>query len=453
MLTLDWNTGEIQNSASDADGAPWSVVVAGDWAPRGGHVQALTESPTAFYGDLLPLLRDADLSLVNLECVLGDGGTPIVKDGPHMRAPAAAVAGLAAVPFTLACLANNHSMDYGSEGLAQTLRLLREHDIAAVGAGLSEADRQPFCVIIKDVRVAVVNVAEGEEGRARGEGPGVVELAAGCTAQHIAGLRQQVDVVIVVAHAGREFVPVPPPYIQRAYRALIDAGADLVVGHHPHVPQGVEIYHDRPIVYSLGNFAFWIPDGSPYLRLGYLFAAMFRGPRLQSVRLVPYKIEPGRLSGLAQSEQRAFLDALERVSGVLATPAQVEEMWDAYADHWYRTACADEVSTVAALLADGQALGRALLSRLATTSGPGLRGQVLRCLLRLLINRLPPEPGDGSDSLAAEQSRRGAAILHNRFDTPAHRALYLRALGRVMRRESGSAPAWARALLHEWEVA
>jgi poly-gamma-glutamate synthesis protein (capsule biosynthesis protein) len=123
------------------------------------------------------------------------------------------------------------------------------------------------------VQLAVVNAAEGEEGRSVNNGPGVIDLYQDCLTQQITALREQVDVIVAVLHAGREFVPAPPPYVQRTYRALVNAGADLVVGHHPHVPQGVEVYQGRPIAYSLGNFALWHPNGSPFRRLGYLVSA------------------------------------------------------------------------------------------------------------------------------------------------------------------------------------
>ncbi len=452
MLTLDWTTGELQNTDLEDNSVPWSIVIAGDWAPMGSHIQALIEDPTGFYGDFLPVLRDADLSIVNVECVLGNEGTPIVKDGWHMHAPVATTTGLTTVPFKLACLANNHSMDYGPEGLTQTTQLLQESNIPAIGAGLSKEDRQPFFTTIKGVRVVVINVAEGEEGRAMNGGPGVAGLSPVHTGQQIADLRHQVDVVIVVVHAGREYVPAPPPYIHRAYRALVDAGADIVVGHHPHVPQGVEIYRNRPIVYSLGNFAFWIPDGSPYLRLGYLFKAEFRGRRLRSARLLPYQIKPGRLQTLTGEERYKFLDALEKASMVLATSSQVEAMWDAYADHWYQLTFASEVATFAALLADERTLSSTLLARLTASSRSGVTAKVLRRLLRVLLNRLAPSSDNGHSLLATDRFLRGAAILRNRFDTPAHRELYLRALGRVMHRENGTAPTWAVDLLREWEV-
>ena len=305
MAHIDWQSGSIDLESDGGAGPAWSLVIASDWAPLdenarvtgesefGEPFEAIMRDPMRFYGDLMAVLRDADLSIVNLECALGDAGAPIVKDGRHLRLPAPAVEGLAAVPFQLACLANNHSMDFGPQGLARTRQILEEKDISYVGAGLDGREaRRPLVAQIKGVRLAIVNAAEGEEGRSVADGPGVGDMDRDRLVQQIATLRNEADVVVAILHAGREWVPVPPPYVCQTYRALVEAGADLVVGQHPHVPQGVEVYQGRPIAYSLGNFALWTPKGTPTRHLGYLLKAHFRGVRLVRADIVPYRMRP-----------------------------------------------------------------------------------------------------------------------------------------------------------------
>ena len=106
---VDWQQGllrfpiaeELRNERS------WSVVVCGDWAPRHEQQRAIIDDPEAFYGGLFPIIHSADLSAVNVECVLSDDAlTPIVKDGIHIRLSTTTLSGLSSVPFHLGCLAN-----------------------------------------------------------------------------------------------------------------------------------------------------------------------------------------------------------------------------------------------------------------------------------------------------------------------------------------------------------
>src|SRR5262249_20742902 len=142
------------------------------------HQPALMKNPAGFYTDLLPILQDADLAMVNVECVLTDDDLPpLVKDGINLRVPRSMIAGLSEVPFHLACLANNHALDYGVAGRRQTQERLELHRIRTVGAGLcAETAEQASIWQFGTTRLAVVNVAEGEEARTTEGGPGVAAL-------------------------------------------------------------------------------------------------------------------------------------------------------------------------------------------------------------------------------------------------------------------------------------
>jgi hypothetical protein len=447
MTQVNWQSGRI-DLLSDIDvGVAWSLVIAGDWAPLGDHGQAMICDPIRFYGDLGSVLQGADLAIVNVEGVLGDAGKPVVKDGWHMRLPKASIEGLTAGSFRLACLANNHSMDFGLQGLTHTRQLLSERGIPSVGAGLDSLEAcRPFITQIGGVRLAVVNATEGEEGRSVDGGPGVADLDQDRLIQQIEALQEQVDVIVAILHGGREFVPAPPPYVQRIYRALVNAGADLVVGHHPHVPQGVEVYQGRPIVYSLGNFALWMPVGSPFKRLGYLVKGHFCGAKLISMEIIPYRIQAGGLALLKDDECAAFLADLAQASSPLLDPSKVEAVWCAYADCWLKHGLAQDLLAISSLLLDEADLRAAWLNALSgrRASWARLARKGVRILTRLAA-RL-------TDSQDDQRQARGAAILHNRFDTPAHRELYLTALRRRMNLHREPQPDWALDLIKRWKV-
>ena len=150
-----------------------SILVASDWAPIRAFEPIVRESPEAVYGDLLPVLRGADLRIVNCECALTAAETPVWKSGAVFKGLPGHVAGLTCVPFEIACLANNHVFDYGLAGFRETLKTLGENGILTVGAGLDfEAASAPLTVSVKGTRVTVVNFGEGEDLTASRGGPG-----------------------------------------------------------------------------------------------------------------------------------------------------------------------------------------------------------------------------------------------------------------------------------------
>ncbi len=447
MAQIDWQSGRIDLGRSVDRQPEWCLVVAGDWAPSYENIQHITHDPMRFYGDLGSILCEADLAILNLEGVLGEGGEPIIKDGPHLRIPTSAIEGLAAVPFHLVCLANNHSLDFGPTGLAHTRQRLSERGIAWVGAGIdSEEAHRPFVTQVGGVRLAIVNAAEGEEGLSVKDGPGVPDLDLGRLTRQVTALRNEADVIIAILHAGREFVPVPPPHLHKVCRSLVQAGAHLVVGHHPHVPQGVELYHGRPIAYSLGNFVMWTPGGSPFRRLGYLFRGYFRGKQLVSAEIIPYSIQAHGLALLDGDDRAAFLTDLAWASSVLSEPSKVEDVWHAYCDRWLERGLAQDIITISSLLLDEDDLRTVWLKLLSW------RRDVRARLTRGCLRAAGTVCGKFTGHRRHLHKAQGAAILRNRFVTPAHRELYLTALDRGIGRQRKFAPDWAFDIIDHWGV-
>lgn len=420
--------------------------------------RAIIEDPLGFYGDLLPIMQEADLAVVNLECVLTDDDLqPIVKDGIAMQLPTSAIAGLSVVPFHLACLANNHTFDYGTEGLSKTQELLERHHIRSIGAGLCAQEMEGAKIFqFGNTRLAVVNVAEGEEARSVNGGPWVASLDVPHLRAQLSSLRAQAGVLMVVVYAGREYLPIPAPHIQAIYRSLVDAGANLVVGHHPHVPQGVELYKGAPIAYSLGNFAFFMETPVEYHRLGYFLKARFRGPELSVLEIWPYRIGLDGLSLLAGEQLTGFLLKLKELSALTADDGRLADVWEAYADSWLASQGVRELADSIALLGGEDLLAQSALkvaSHRFDREGVAHQfarlgiWQAIRWLDRRIRSRQSPaDPG------RLIQMRRGASILRNRFDTLTHRELYLTALRRVMDGQLGYAPDWASKLLVDWQV-
>jgi poly-gamma-glutamate capsule biosynthesis protein CapA/YwtB (metallophosphatase superfamily) len=308
-----------------------TVLVAADWAPIRAFEPIVRRQPDAVYGDLLPLLRGADLRIVNCECPLTRASRPIWKSGAVFKGEPAHVPGLTAVPFDIACLANNHVLDYGVAGLRETLRVLGRAGIATVGAGLDGDEAHgPLSARAGGLDVHIVNFSEGEDLTASRGGPGVFGWDIPRVQAAVRECRRGGGIVIAIGHCGLEYVPYPPPYVVAAFRAAIDAGADCVIGHHPHVPQGVEWYRGRPIVYSLGNFVFYQPTPLRHRKTGFLVTLRATSRGVRSVNLHPYRITDEGLRSLRPGEARGFHRTMARLSRPFRTGNGHARAWDAY---------------------------------------------------------------------------------------------------------------------------
>jgi poly-gamma-glutamate capsule biosynthesis protein CapA/YwtB (metallophosphatase superfamily) len=215
------------------------------------------------WGDTLPLLRAADAVVANLECVIADRGEPWPGKVFVFRTDPKNVLTLAVARVTVVSLANNHSLDYGAEALLDCLAILRRQGIGAAGAGatLGQA-RQPAFFRVGGARAALVAFTDNEPAWEAGEhSPGIfyAPLDEGdprfrAVLDLIAAARQEAELVVVSAHWGPNWGSAPLPEHVAAAHRFVEAGADIVFGHSPHILRGIEIYRNRPILYSCGDF-------------------------------------------------------------------------------------------------------------------------------------------------------------------------------------------------------
>jgi hypothetical protein len=215
--------------------------------------------------DVAGILASANLAIGNLESALGDEGQAANK-GFTFRAPAEAAETLAYAGFDVLSLANNHTLDYGERGLMQSIDLLREQEIVAVGAGFDEtAAHMPFITEIDGLSVAFLAYVDvpvewmgfdAHAWAATPTRPGVAWADPERIRLDVGDAAELADLVIVLLHSGNEFIYEPSPAQVAAAHAAIDAGAHLVLGHHAQVIQGLEFYEGGVIAYGLGNLAY-----------------------------------------------------------------------------------------------------------------------------------------------------------------------------------------------------
>ena len=208
------------------------------------------------------LLEQADIAIGNLETPLTDRGEPVVEKTYLFRNPPDKVApALKQAGFDIVSLANNHSMDYGRQGMQDTLLALQQNQIRYHGAGenLAAARKPVIFDLDNGQRVAFLAYSNTfpEEFWAGKDKPGTAFGHERYVKEDVAQLvEQDIDVIVVSFHWGQERNTELRPYQPMLAHTAIDAGADLVIGHHPHILQAVESYKQGLILYSLGNYTF-----------------------------------------------------------------------------------------------------------------------------------------------------------------------------------------------------
>jgi poly-gamma-glutamate capsule biosynthesis protein CapA/YwtB (metallophosphatase superfamily) len=254
------------------------------------HVARLARragDPAAPFRDLAPALAAADIAFVNLEAPFSDRG-PVMERGMIFKTEPDMIAGLELAGVDVVSTANNHARDRGAYGIAYTLDWLRAHGIAAVGTGKTQQEAHAGAVLERNgtrfgFLAYTYDANNGNYPPADAE-PRVAAINPEAMRADVAAIRSRADVVVVSMHAGFEYVQEPNQQQREFARAAIDAGATVVVGHHPHVRQPWERYKDGVIFYSLGNLIFDQFQRQETQR-GLLGEVIFEGSTLVSARV------------------------------------------------------------------------------------------------------------------------------------------------------------------------
>lgn len=220
--------------------------------------------PRYIWGDVLPLIQDADLALVNLECVIAESGEPFVPPRVfYFRANPQAIEALTLAGIDCVTLSNNHAMDFQGPALLETINRLDEHGIAHVGAGKNLEEASNFALLeAKGIKVGVVAFADHfREYRATENSPGINFVPITLEDRYFHRVRESInaaraagaDLVVFSIHWGPNMRHVPTQEFRDFAHAVMDTGADIFHGHSAHVFQGIEIYKGKPILYDTGD--------------------------------------------------------------------------------------------------------------------------------------------------------------------------------------------------------
>jgi poly-gamma-glutamate synthesis protein (capsule biosynthesis protein) len=279
-----------------------TVTVVGDIMLGRGVAEAarVTGDPTVALRPTAPRLRRADITVGNLESTLSRAGAP-TQGGDSFAADPQAAEGLRDAGFDVLGLANNHLGDFGDRALVATVRRLRGAGLETFGAGRTVQQAWRPAVLERDgVRVGFLGFnAIGETPEVAPGQPGAVSMSMPPRTgpldpaelqrfeRAVRRLDRRVDVVVALPHWGTQYTNRPEPIQHRVARRLVAAGADVVVGGHPHWLQGAQMVRGRLVAHSLGNFVFDM-DFMRRTMEGAFLELTFWGDQLKAAEFVPY---------------------------------------------------------------------------------------------------------------------------------------------------------------------
>jgi poly-gamma-glutamate synthesis protein (capsule biosynthesis protein) len=239
------------------------------------------------------LLSSADITFGNLECPISDRGNPVFKRPDIIfRADKENARELKKAGFDILNLANNHSMDYGSIALMDTIEVLEKNNITPLGAGQNKASaHEPVFINKKGLRIGFLgySIFPPEGYVSLDDKPDVSKTDMDTIVGEINAAKQQCDFLTVSFHWGTEYEFYAGEMQKQYAHTAVDSGADLILGHHPHVLQELEWYKDKLILYSLGNFIFdrQIQPGTDETAIAKI---IIQDKKIKSVEFIPIQI-------------------------------------------------------------------------------------------------------------------------------------------------------------------
>lgn len=310
------------------------ILITGDFAPQARLAKQIEEKQFSkvFPENIREIIKSADFSFVNFESpIVETGYKPIPKCGPNLRCTKEAAEAVRYAGFTGVTMANNHILDYGTEGLHKSVECCKDQGLDVVGVGEDLKDAEEIFYIEKDGKtLAVINCCEHEFTIATDTEAGANPLNPIRQFYLIKEAKKQADYVLVIVHGGHEHYQLPSPRMQETYRFFIDAGADAVVNHHQHCYSGYEIYKEKPIFYGLGNFCF-DEEGMRNCSWneGYMVMIVFTADGI-AYELHPYTQCDKEAKVTLIMDNAAFLKEIDKLNSIIRNHTLLKKECDKY---------------------------------------------------------------------------------------------------------------------------
>jgi poly-gamma-glutamate synthesis protein (capsule biosynthesis protein) len=317
LLAAALDNGAGASAVAQAKG-PVVLAFGGDVHFEGTAGAELASDPSQVMASIAPVLRRADLAVVNLETAVTGSGQQVAKQFVF-RAPPSAFAALRAAGIDVASMANNHGMDFGESGLRDSLAAARRYRFPVVGIGLNAKQAyRPYRRTINGRRIAVIGatqVLDDELISAWTAGPHKPGLASAKDVprlvQEVRAARRTSDTVVVFLHWGVELAQCPSEVQRTLAGQLVAAGADIVVGGHSHRVQGAGRLGQALVDYGLGNFV-WYGTSELSTETGVLLVTV-NGRDVTGYRWEPARIVDSTPRPLAGSERRSGIASWKRL--------------------------------------------------------------------------------------------------------------------------------------------
>lgn len=271
------------------------------------------------WGNILPLLKENDLNIINLETALTNSNESVPKVF-NFKADPDKVRALSLAKIDIANIANNHILDFNVSGMRETIDVLDKAHIFHVGAGMTESEaRKPVIVTKKGIKIGVIGYTDNEPSwEAIGDKPGTNYVKVGDInkiREDVTKLRDKVDIVILSIHWGPNMRQKPKQEFIDFAHAIIDLGVDIFHGHSAHVFQGIEVYNNKLIMYDTGDF---VDDYAvdPVLRndKSFLFRVIVNKSGVVSVKLLPTIISNMQVNKLDSEDAKVSIKKMQALS-------------------------------------------------------------------------------------------------------------------------------------------
>jgi poly-gamma-glutamate synthesis protein (capsule biosynthesis protein) len=276
-----------------------------------GTKSTINRNGAAFlFENIKPVLRSVDFSVANLECVMADTCLRPLNKRFVFRGNPELLSTIRESGISHLNLANNHSFDYGAEGVRQTVANLNTYGIQPIGVkAKNSASYLPVIIEKDEIHVAIFSSCLLEQHDSL-----ICNENASVLSDKIRAFKKihPTYLVFVCLHWGIEVQPTPTPVQIEQAHLMIDAGADAIVGHHPHVVQTIENYKGKYIFYSIGNFIF--DNNYPPGNIGILGVFSFSNKGIASIDITPFTMVHSQPTVMSPEESTLFMKAIGAVS-------------------------------------------------------------------------------------------------------------------------------------------
>lgn len=284
---------------------------------------------------VINLFAESNINIVNLEAPVTESASKILKTGPHLKSDRKSVTDIVRLlNVKVATLANNHLLDYGEQGVADTLTFCKNLGIETVGGGMNlhEASKTLY-LNSEEGKIAIVNFAENEWASATPDNAGANPMNVIDNTRQIKAAKEIANYVIVIIHGGHEYYNLPSPRMVNQYHFYAEQGADLIVGHHTHCISGSEIYKGVPIFYSLGNFLFNIDNPNETWYNGFILSVKIKEGKLYSqIYPVSQSKQTFKLTLMTGSEKVEVLNRIECYNQIIQDNKKLLDKWNKYVE-------------------------------------------------------------------------------------------------------------------------